>query len=246
MAQTWAKMGRWPPAGVSIDCLNRIPQARGLGSSSAAIVAGVVLARELVIGGRELLPPDSALAVAAELEGHPDNVAACLMGGLTIAWADDAGHARAARLELAASVRLTVFVPAQRGLTAHARSALPATVPHRDAAHTAGRAALLVHALTGDPSLLFDATEDRLHQRYRADGMPATAAVVERLRAAKVAAVISGAGPSVLALTSTNWGFPDLGPEWRQIPVASAQTGGLDAVDWQHAEREPVAASLDS
>jgi len=194
----FAELGRPPPA-VALTCHNRIPQARGLGSSSAAIVAGVLLARALAPGG-ERLDEAAALRLAARIEGHPDNVAACLRGGLTIAWVDPGGGARAAGLVPHPAVRPTVFVPAGRGLTATARAALPATVPHADAAHAAGRAALLVAALTRDPEWLLAATEDRLHQPYRAAGAPATASLLARLRAAGVPAVVSGAGPSVLAL----------------------------------------------
>ncbi|HEY8453282.1 MAG: homoserine kinase [Micromonosporaceae bacterium] len=186
--------------GLSLHCRNRIPQARGLGSSAAAVVAGLLAARALVRDGRQRLDDTALLRLAAEVEGHPDNVAACLLGGLTVAWTSG-GQVRAARLTPAPQVRPVVFVPDQRGLTEAARAALPERVPHADAAHAAGRAALLVHALTSAPEHLFDATEDRLHQPYRAAGMPDSAALLNRLRARGVAAVISGAGPSVLALT---------------------------------------------
>ena len=198
MRATFHELGQTPPA-VALTCHNRIPHARGLGSSSAAIVAGILLGRALAAGGGQLTD-DGVLQLAARIEGHPDNVAACLLGGVTIAWIA-AGAARAVRLAPADPVRPTVFVPDQRGLTAAARAALPPTVPHADAAHTAGRAALLVHALTRAPELLLDATEDRLHQDYRAPATPATAALVRRLRRAGVAAVVSGAGPAVLALS---------------------------------------------
>ncbi|MDQ6874504.1 MAG: homoserine kinase [Actinomycetota bacterium] len=190
------------PRGLEIVCANRIPQARGLGSSAAAIVAGIVAARELVLGGEDLLDDAAALALAARLEGHPDNVAACLLGGLTVAWTQD-GTARAVRLEPVESLQPVAFVPATRSSTSRARRALPATVPHTDAAHSAGRAALLVVALTQRPDLLLDATEDRLHQDSRALAMPRTAALVRKLRAAAIPAVVSGAGPTVLALATS-------------------------------------------
>ncbi|SCL69332.1 homoserine kinase [Micromonospora chersina] len=233
------------PAGLSLECVNRIPQARGLGSSSAAIVAGVLLARALVADGATRLDDAAALRLASELEGHPDNVAPCLLGGFTVAWTEPAG-ARAVSLPVAAAVRPTVFVPGERGLTSVARAALPATVPHGDAALTAGRAALLVHALTADPGLLLPATVDRLHQDYRAAGMPATAALVSALRAAGVAAVVSGAGPTVLALSEVPAGF-DAGTDWRrwELPIdvsgARVARGRLG-----HAERDPVAAGRKS
>jgi homoserine kinase len=187
------------PAGLELECINRIPHGRGLGSSAAAIVAGIVLARELVDGGRDLLSDVDLLALASEIEGHPDNVAACLLGGLTVAWSD--GMAHAVRLDCDPSITPVVFVPPFEASTAIARGLLPPTIPHADAAFAAGRAALLVAALTGAEHALLAATEDRLHQSYRAPAMPDSAELVEKLRWAGVPAVISGAGPSVLALT---------------------------------------------
>ncbi|MGI5244933.1 homoserine kinase [Dactylosporangium sp. CA-139066] len=216
------------PAGLALRCRNRIPQARGLGSSSAAIVAGIMLARGLVEDGGARLDDVAALALAGEIEGHPDNVAPCLLGGFTIAWTED-GVAAAVRREPAAGIRPVVFVPEERGLTEVARAALPKTVPHADAAFNAARAALLVHALEGDPGRLFAATEDRLHQGYRAEGMPLTADLVSRLRGEGVAAVVSGAGPSVLAFGVGGWA-PRPMPGWRVLPldvdVTGARLGG--------------------
>jgi homoserine kinase len=233
------------PAGLALRCRNRIPQARGMGSSSAAIVAGVTLARALVADGAQRLDEQGLLRIAAELEGHPDNVAPCLLGGMTIAWTEDGGAA-AVRVEPAAAIRPFVFVPEERGLTHEARAALPATVPHGDAALNAGRAALLVHAITVDPSHLLAATEDRLHQGYRAVSMPRSADLVAALRKEGVAAVVSGAGPSVLALTSGDWA-PSALPGWRVLPLDVDLVGALVGVDlvWgtlEHAERDPVAA----
>ncbi len=139
------------------------------------------------------------LALAAELEGHPDNISACLLGGYTIAWTEAAG-VRALRLDVASAVRPIAFVPNTQVPTAKARRLLPATVPLPDAAFVAGRAALLTAALTWRPELLLAATEDRLHQQYRAEAMPRSAALLEKLRALGVPTIISGAGPTVLAL----------------------------------------------
>jgi homoserine kinase len=244
MLATFDELGERPP-GLAVECVNRIPQARGLGSSSAAIVGGVQLARALVKDGFRLLDDAGALRVAARLEGHPDNVAPCLLGGFTIAWTQGDG-ARAVRLETAEGVRPTLFIPAERGLTSAARQALPADVPHRDAAFNAGRSALLVHALTRDGNLLFPATEDRLHQAYRAEGMPGTASLVAGLRSVGVAAVVSGAGPSVLALTEVPGDF-HAGTEWRAEAlgvdgVGSAARGSMV----EHAERSTVAAGRTS
>ncbi|MBB1255099.1 homoserine kinase [Streptomyces alkaliterrae] len=188
------------PRGLEVVCANRIPHGRGLGSSSAAICAGIVAARAVTTGGAERLDDAAMLELASEIEGHPDNVAACLYGGFTLAWTD-AGVARAVRMEPAASVVPVVFVPARPVLTETARGLLPRQVPHVDAAANAGRAALLVEALTRRPELLLAATEDRLHQEYRAPAMPESVNLVNRLRADGVPAVISGAGPTVLALT---------------------------------------------
>lgn len=190
------------PRGLEVVCANRIPHARGLGSSAAAIVAGVTAARALAAGGAEMLDAAGALRLAADLEGHPDNVAACLSGGATVAWTGPQG-VEALRLEPAAGLAPVAFVPTARSSTVEARRLLPESVPHADAAANAARAALLTQALTLRPELLLAATEDRLHQPYRAQSMPATATLVARLRAAGVPAVVSGAGPAVLALTTT-------------------------------------------
>ncbi|MCY1140513.1 homoserine kinase [Actinoplanes sp. Pm04-4] len=221
MLATFDELGERPP-GLAVECVNRIPQARGLGSSSAAIVGGVQLARGLV---RNDLDDNDALRIAARLEGHPDNVAPCLLGGFTIAWTEGSG-ARAVKLPVAGGVHPTVFIPSERGYTSSARAALPADVPHADASFNAGRAALLTHALTGDPALLFPATEDRLHQGYRAEAMPGTASLVASLRSVGVAAVVSGAGPSVLALTEVPGDFHP-GTSWRAESLGVDGAGAL-------------------
>jgi homoserine kinase len=182
--------------GIRLRCHNAIPHARGLGSSAAAVVSGVAAAYALA--GRDL--DSRALQLAAEFEGHADNAAASLFGGLVIAWCDG-GQFRAERLTPAVSLRPVLAVPAERSSTDATRGLLPKQVPHADAAFTAGRAALAVHALTARPELLLAATEDRLHQDYRAPAYPASAALVRTLREAGVPATISGAGPSVLAFT---------------------------------------------
>ncbi len=200
MRACFDRLGEQPP-GLRLRCVNRIPHGRGLGSSAAAIVSGIELARALTAGGRDQLDDADALALATRLEGHPDNVAACLLGGFTIAWLQD-GTGRAVRLQ-PVGVSPVLFIPPDRSATHEARAALPAEIPHVDAAFNASRAALLVIALTGRPDLLLTATEDRLHQHYRAPGMPASAALVTRLRELGIAGVISGAGSSVLGLATT-------------------------------------------
>ena len=194
------------PEGLELICQNAIPQARGLGSSSAAVVAAILLARHLAENGAALLDEAEIIRLAAEIEGHPDNVAPCVLGGFTIAWtatrADGGvgGAARALRMDDAKGVVPVIFVPVQLGYTARARAVLPATVPLADASFNAARTALMIRALTGAPELLFEATEDRLHQAYRAAAMPETLELVALLRKAGLAAVVSGAGPSVLVL----------------------------------------------
>ena len=193
-----AELG-WSPPGLRVVARNAIPQGRGMGSSAAAVVAGVVGAWSLCpdVGARD----DAAvLRLVTDMEGHPDNVAPCLLGGATLSWMGPDGAA-ADRLDVHPDVRPVVLVPGGTLSTHVARGLLPDVVPHADAAHNAARAALLVHALTAEPGLLLEATDDRLHQRQRAAAMPGTIALIDALRAAGHAAVVSGAGPSVLVLT---------------------------------------------
>jgi homoserine kinase len=227
MRVAFAITGGQPP-GIGLRCVNQIPHGRGLGSSAAAIVAGILAARALSGQGPDKLPDDALLGLASGLEGHPDNVAACLAGGLTIAWSAH-GHPRMMRLDPLPSITPVVCVSPAPVRTDVARGMLPGTVPHDDAAANAGRSALLVAALTqygtgsagqadvsvarGDASatrsaVLLDATEDWLHQDYRASAIPETHDLVRRLRAAGLPAVVSGAGPSVLAFLGAR-GEPD-------------------------------------
>jgi len=221
MRATFDKLGG-QPAGLVLSAINRIPHGRGLGSSAAAIVSGVVLARALVEGGETLLDGPATLALANDLEGHPDNVAACLLGGFTLAWTD-AGDARAIRLE-PQGVRPVVFIPTSESSTKTARAALPERIPHVDAVFNLSRAALMTVAMTGRADLLMTATADRLHQDYRASSMAPSAALVQALRAAGVPAVISGAGSTVLALARSS------------LEVAGAQA--LAPAGWECAELE--------
>jgi homoserine kinase len=198
MVRGFEALGAAPP-GVRLHCVNSIPHGRGLGSSSAAIVGGLALARALVVDGDRVLDDEALFGLAAELEGHPDNVAPAVFGGFTIAYAGDDGFA-AVRLEVTSPVAFVALVPAEPLHTKVARGLLPPTVAHADASFNAGRAALLVAALTGRPDQLLSATEDRLHQGYRAAAMPASAGLIAELRGRDVPAVLSGAGPTVLAL----------------------------------------------
>ena len=213
------------PPGLALRCVNRIPHGRGLGSSAAAIVAGVLAARALA--GASVAPED-VLPLASVLEGHPDNVAPCLFGGLTIAWVGTGAaglpEARAIKLDPLPEVLPVAFIAPAPVSTKVARGLLPAAVPHADAARNAGRAALLIAALTARPDALLDATEDRLHQDYRAPAMPHSHELVTRLRAAGVPAVVSGAGPSVLALLPESPAQDDL----KRLDSIAAETG----IDW--------------
>lgn len=198
MRAAFGLLGAQPP-GISLRCVNAIPQGYGLGSSAGAIVAGVLAARALGPDGESLTDTD-LLRLATQLEGHPDNVSACMAGGLTIAWRSSSG-VRTVSLAPVQGLIPVVCVPRLPLSTSEAREVLPPAVPHADAAANSARAALLVAALTSEPGLLMDGTEDFLHQPYRTAVMPATADLVGRLRAAGIPAVVSGAGPTVLALT---------------------------------------------
>lgn len=205
--------------GLRLTCRNVVPHGRGMGSSSAAIVGGIVLAKALV-EGVEVLDDRATLQLAHDLEGHPDNVAAALLGGLTIAWTEGFA-AEALRLDVA--VPVTLFVPDSPVSTEAARGLLPDAVPHADAAANAGRAALLVAALTQAPERLAAATEDLLHQQYRASAMPDSYQLVRSLRVDGVPAVISGAGPTVLAFAR---GVAQACPDgWRVLEVEVADRG---------------------
>ncbi|MDQ0424262.1 homoserine kinase [Cellulomonas iranensis] len=243
-----------PQTGLHLVCRNRVPHGRGLGSSAAAVVAGILAARGLV-ADPAALDDDVALALATRLEGHPDNAAPALLGGLTVAWSDDApagGVAatglppvRAARLAVHPDVAPVAIVPPGHLSTHAARGVLPAQVPHADAAWQAGRAALLVEALGRRPDLLLAATGDRLHQGYRRAVMPASLALVDALRARGVAAVVSGAGPTVLALArragerhgtegtdadaAVADAFGGVMAGWRVLPLPVDATGGTVA-----------------
>jgi homoserine kinase len=199
MRATFGALGGSPP-GLHLSCHNRIPHARGLGSSSAAIVGGIALARALVSDGDQRLDDGRALAIATAIEGHPDNVAPAILGGFVISGQTD-NEVWAETPPLDERIRAVAFVPPRGLSTAVARGLLPATVPHADAAANAGRAALLVAALGQAPQRLLRATEDFLHQEYRRRAMPDSLVLLDRLREDDHAAVVSGAGPTVLVLT---------------------------------------------
>ncbi|MEV8266588.1 homoserine kinase [Microbacterium sp. NPDC076911] len=197
IAYAYEAVGRRMP-GLRLEAHNVIPHGRGMGSSGAAVVAGLLAAKGLLAGDVEL-GDETLLRLATELEGHPDNVAPALFGGLTIAWVDETGPMHK-KLLVHRGVAPLVFVPEFTMSTSVARSLQPLHVPREDAIFNVSRSALLIAALTQSPELLLAATEDKLHQNYRAQAMPETTRLVLELRAQGYAAVVSGAGPSVLVL----------------------------------------------
>ena len=225
-------LGEQPP-GIALRCDNAIPQGFGLGSSAAAIMAGLLAARALRGEfGVSVLPDAAVLRLATDLEGHADNVAACQAGGLTIAWTSGESVRSTSLLPLP-GLKPVLCVPPVPLSTEAARQVLPSTVPHADAARNSARAALLVAALLGDAGLLFDATEDYLHQPYRAGSMPGSARLISALRAASVPAVVSGAGPAVLALLA-----PPVTPGPEVVASIAAGTGGEWAVSVLGVDRD--------
>ncbi len=220
MRRAFAHFGN-APAGLRLRCRNAIPHARGLGSSAAAAVAGAVAGA--VLAGRDPHEERTVLLqLTAGMEGHADNVAACLLGGFVIAWAEppdgntdgrpdaapsgtagpDAVRFAAVRLDAHPGIAPVALVTDLRSSTTVTRGLLPERVPLGDAAFTGSRSALAVLAFTQRPDLLLPATADRLHQEYRRPAYPESADLVDALRARGVPAVISGAGPTVLALTT--------------------------------------------
>jgi len=189
------------------------------------VAAGALLGRELE-PDRELL-----LQVAAAMDGHADNAAASLLGGFVVAWTyrgNNGDAYGAARLEPHAELRPVALIPAEESSTAMTRRLLPETVPLSDAAFTASRTALGVCAFTSRPELLFAATEDRLHQPYRRPAYPASLQLVDQLRGRGVPAVISGAGPTVLALLAgTELPEELVGPSFTVTPLRVDRTGAV-------------------
>lgn len=209
----YADAGR-PMPGLRIQAENGVPHGRGLGSSGAAVTAGILAAKGLLAGDVDLAD-DDLLRLATEIEGHPDNVAPALFGGLTIAWMGERGPQHK-KLLVHRGVSPLVLVPSYTMSTSQARSLQPPQVSTADAVFNVSRSALLIAALTQSPELLLDATADRLHQDYRAEAMPETQKLVQALRRAGFAAVVSGAGPSVLVLAD--------GPGSRQEAVELAES----------------------
>ena len=223
-------------AGIQMHCTNRIPHSRGLGSSASAIVAGLGLARAL-IGDPEALTAEDILAIATEIEGHPDNVAPAISGGVTVSWMDDDGAPGMVHLSGESPIDPVAFIPDFELATSKARAVLPEQVPFNDAKFNLSRAGVLAAVLGGQTrvigaghdvhDLLMAATEDRLHQDYRRQSMHPSHALVTWLRGAGKAAVISGAGPTVLSLESID---PKVQADaqaagWKVLPLKLAKSG---------------------
>ena len=186
---------------LELEARNVIPQSRGMGSSASAVVAGIAIAD--AIGQAAGCEPETAagrLAWATHFEGHPDNAAPALFGGVTISFTDIGGAAQSVSVPVADGVRAVLIVPETRLDTAIARSLLPETVPHTDAAANSAIAGMFAYAISHDPGMLLEATVDRLHQNYRRPAMLESLERVDALRAAGLAAVVSGAGPTVAVL----------------------------------------------
>ncbi|WP_458781678.1 homoserine kinase [Arthrobacter sp. D3-16] len=217
--------------GLKVTADNVNPHGRGLGSSASAVVAAVSAANALVPEANRR-GKDWILQLTSELEGHPDNVAPAIFGGLALSWQDSDQYSSTSAT-VSETVVPVVAVPDFELSTEAARALLPASVGHHAAAMNAGRAALLIHALTSKPQFLLAGTEDYLHQSYRAEAMRPSAALISALRAAGHAAVVSGAGPTVLVLADgqaeaaavvgfieefTAANTPDIG--WRVLKLA--------------------------
>jgi homoserine kinase len=229
MDLAFARLG-YRRAGLRISADNVLPHGRGLGSSASAIVAAITAANALV-DAADRQDSNWVLQLASEMEGHPDNVAPAIFGAAAISWCDGADYS-STKVTPSAEVVPVVAIPDFEVKTERARGLLPATVPHADAAANAGRAALLIHALKDDPSLLAAGTRDYLHQDYRAEAMPESAALVAELRAGGHAAFISGAGPTVMTLAN-GAAEADAVVEFIAARSAQAQTQVDRGVSWR-------------
>ena len=205
MVVAWGELGVEPPAGLALDCTNQVPHGRGMGSSATAIVTGIVAAQALadVSAGAtgDAVDLTFANSLASRLEGHPDNASASVYGGFTLSWSDDEqASTTTVHLPVHPDVVPVVFAPDVQLSTAKARSVLPQQVRLADAAANSARSALLAHAIGFAPQHLLAATKEWLHQEARRPSYAASMSLVDRLRSRGHAAVISGAGPSVLVL----------------------------------------------
>ncbi|MGX9671088.1 homoserine kinase [Mycobacterium sp. HM-7] len=189
--------------GLNIKCRNVIPHSRGLGSSAAAVVGGLAVANGLIAqSGSQPLTLEQLVQLSSDFEGHPDNASAAVLGGAVVSWTAPGPAYAAVPLTLHPDIHLFPAIPQVRSSTAETRAVLPAQIAHADATFNVSRAALLVVALTQRPDLLMAATEDVMHQPQRAAAMPASAEYLAMLRRSGVAAVLSGAGPALIAFST--------------------------------------------
>ncbi|AKA96441.1 homoserine kinase [Corynebacterium ulcerans] len=191
--------------GLKVVCHNSIPQSRGLGSSAAAAVAGVCAANGLA---GFPLSDEQLVQLSSAFEGHPDNAAASVLGQAVVSWTEipvdgrTEPQYRAVTIPVAESIMATALVPNFHASTEAVRRVLPTDVTHVDARFNVSRCAVMTVALQHHPELLWEGTRDRLHQPYRADVLPVTAEWVNRLRNKGYAAYLSGAGPTVMVLST--------------------------------------------
>ncbi|PVX66638.1 homoserine kinase [Rhodococcus globerulus] len=235
--------GVWA-SGLDVLCRNVIPHSRGLGSSASAAVGGLAAANGLAraLDAEIGLTDEQLVQLSSEFEGHPDNASASVLGGAVVSWScpsivdGDEPIYSAAKLDVHPDIRAVALVPEERSSTAHTRGLLPEMVPHQDASFNASRSALAVVALTTRPDLLMAATEDRLHQSQRAPALPLTTRWISILREAGIAATVSGAGPTVLALSTE--------PLPEQLAEA-ARADGLRVLELEIASGVEVRPTLD-
>ncbi|SED92841.1 homoserine kinase [Arthrobacter alpinus] len=229
MDVAWARLG-YSRGGLRVTAQNVLPHGRGLGSSASAIVAAIMAANALVAVEDQ---QDKAwvLQLASELEGHPDNVAPAIFGAVAVSWQEGASFATA-KVTPSDAVVPVVAIPNVELKTERARGMLPDSVSHADAAANSGRAALLMHALSAQPELLLAGTRDYLHQDYRAEAMPTSAALVSALREQGFAAFISGAGPTVMVLANGGEQAQEVLAVIEQLGKKATQQGQL-GVSWR-------------
>ncbi|MDX1511992.1 MAG: hypothetical protein R3249_11635, partial [Nitriliruptorales bacterium] len=212
---------------ISVEVDNAIPLARGLGSSSSAIVAGIALARQLV----DVPVTDvAAVELAAELEGHPDNVAPATIGGFVVCAVDDGDQLVVRTASPSRSLRPVVFVPDEQQLTSEARAVLPTSLTASDAAAQAARAGLVTGTLAGLWPPIPTAAGDRLHEPARLEIMGPSGELIATLRDAGIHAWLSGAGPSVAAVVrgSEAAGLDALAtPGWRRLDLRWDRAGAF-------------------
>ena len=191
--------------GLRVSCTNSIPQSRGLGSTAAAATAGVAAGNGLA---GFTLDDQAQVQIASTFEGHPDNAGASVLGAGVVSWTNTpidgvsapAYHAR--RIDVHPDIKATAFIPDFHASTEAIRRELPSDISHVDARFNDSRTAVMTVALRDDPKLLWEGTRDRMHQTYRAEVLPVTAEWVNRLRNLGYPAFLSGAGPTILVLST--------------------------------------------